>query len=247
MKKRVFALLAAVVFALSLAACGGSPAASSVPASPAEPAPSSPSPSSPSSPSSSSRPESRSAPASGGEQPPESGAEPAPEQEAAPAAPAVVYFSATGTTAKVAELIAAETGGSLFEIVPEVPYTAADLAYTNNDCRANKEMEDAAARPAIGSDLSGVSGCEAVYLGYPIWWGTAPRIIQTFLDSGALDGATVYLFCTSGGSGVEQSVRDLQGLYPRVNIVGGRRLNGASQADVQEWITGLSENESEEP
>lgn len=239
MKKRVFALLAAVVFALSLAACGGSPAASSGPASPSS--------SSPSSPSSSSRPESRSAPASGGEQPPESGAEPAPEQEAAPAAPAVVYFSATGTTAKVAELIAAETGGSLFEIVPEVPYTAADLAYTNNDCRANKEMEDAAARPAIGSDLSGVSGCEAVYLGYPIWWGTAPRIIQTFLDSGALDGATVYLFCTSGGSGVEQSVRDLQGLYPRVNIVGGRRLNGASQADVQEWITGLSEKESEEP
>lgn len=236
MRKRGFALLAAVVFTFSLAACGGSPAGSSEPASRAEAAP-------PSSPSS--LPESQPAPAPEREQSAESGAGSEQESGDAPAKPAVVYFSATGTTAKVAELIAEETGGTLFEIVPEEPYTTEDLAYTNDSCRANREMNDAAARPAIGSDLSGVSGCEVVYLGYPIWWGTAPRIIQTFLDSGALDGATVYLFCTSGGSGVEQSVRDLQGLYPNVNIVGGRRLNGASQADVQEWINSLSENESE--
>ena len=238
MRKRVFTLFLAAVFAFSLTACGGSPAGSSEPVSQAEAV-------QPSSPSSvtESQPESQTAPAPDSAAPSESGAGSEPEGGNAPDGTAVVYFSATGTTAKAAELIAEETGAELFEIVPEVPYTAEDLAYQNDSCRANQEMKDGTARPAIISDLSGVSGCGTVYLGYPIWWGTAPRIIQTFLDSGAPDGATVYLFCTSGGSGVEQSVRDLQELYPNVNIAGGKRLNGASQADVQEWINSLNENE----
>ena len=262
MRKRVFAFVTAAIFALSLAACTGAPASSSAPVSQGEAASSTssraesaavsssssqgektePKPSeSSTAPESSLEPEqsSEKAPAGSASSGESSSEQPAPEEPSA--GPAVVYFSATGTTAGVAKLIAEETGGELFEIVPAEPYTAEDLAYTNDSCRANQEMNDDSARPAISGDLSAVSGHEVVYLGYPIWWGTAPRIIQTFLDTGSLDGRTVYLFCTSGGSGVEPSVRDLQGLYPNVNIVSGKRLNNAGQADVQQWINSLND------
>lgn len=151
---------------------------------------------------------------------------------------AVVYFSATGTTAEVANRIAEETGADIMEIVPEEPYTSEDLDYGVENCRANKEMNDETARPAISSDLSAVSEYDVIYLGYPLWWGTAPRIIQTFLDHSDISQASVYAFCTSGGSGVEQSVKDLQGLYPDVNIVSGRRFDQGADADVKEWIEG---------
>ncbi|MCB6202236.1 flavodoxin [Extibacter muris] len=149
---------------------------------------------------------------------------------------AVVYFSATGTTEEVANQIAEETGADIFEIVPEEPYTSEDLNYSDDNCRANKEMNDEAARPAISSDLSVVSEYDVIYLGYPVWWGTAPRIIQTFLENSDISQAAVYTFCTSGGSGIEQSVEDLQGLYPDVNIVSGRRFGQGADADVKEWI-----------
>lgn len=152
---------------------------------------------------------------------------------------AVIYFSATGTTAEVADMIAAETGADIFEIVPESEYTSDDLNYNDDNCRANTEMNDASARPAISNDLSAASEYDVVYLGYPIWWGTAPRIIQTFLESYDLSEATVYTFCTSGSSGVEQSVKDLQDLYSEINIVSGKRLNGATSSDIQDWISNL--------
>lgn len=152
---------------------------------------------------------------------------------------AVVYFSATGTTAEVAKAIAQETGGDLFEIVPQEVYISEDLNYHDDQCRANKEMDDDEARPAISSDLSAVSDYDEVYLGYPIWWGTAPRIIQTVLESTDLSKAAVYTFCTSGGSGIEQSVRDLQELYPDVNLISGKRFTKASKDDVRTWIDSL--------
>lgn len=149
---------------------------------------------------------------------------------------AVVYFSATGNTEAVAELIAAQTGADIFEIIPETEYTDDDLNYSDDSCRANQEMDDESARPAISSDLSAVSEYDVIYLGYPIWWGTAPRIIQTFLESYDLSQATIYTFCTSGSSGIESSVSDLQSLYPNINIVSGKRFSGASEEDVQEWL-----------
>ena len=152
---------------------------------------------------------------------------------------AVVYFSATGTTAEVAQMIAKTTDAAIFEIVPEEPYTSEDLAYNDDNCRANKEMTDDTARPAISEDLSAVSEYGVIYLGYPVWWGTAPRIIQTFLENYNLSEATVYTFCTSGGSGIEKSVGDLKELYPDVNIVSGKRFTGAAETDVSAWIDSL--------
>lgn len=149
---------------------------------------------------------------------------------------AVVFFSATGTTAEAANLIAEETSADLFEIVPQEAYTSEDLNYTDDNCRANQEMANAAARPAIKNDLSKVAEYEVIYLGYPIWHGTAPRIIQTFLENYDLSNATVYTFCTSGGSGIEQSIQDLKDSYPDINIADGKRLNGATEAEIREWI-----------
>lgn len=107
---------------------------------------------------------------------------------------AVVYFSATGTTAEVAQLIAKNTGGDIFQIIPDSPYLEEDLNYNDDNCRANREMKDDMARPAISGDLSHIFDFDVVYLGYPIWWGTAPRIIQTFLESYDLSKETIYTF-----------------------------------------------------
>ena len=153
---------------------------------------------------------------------------------------AVVYFSGTGNTREVADLLAKETDADIFEIIPKNMYTSDDLNYNDDNCRANQEMNDESARPAISNDLSVVSEYDVIYLGYPIWWGTAPRIIQTFIESYDISGATVYMFCTSGGSGIEKSISDLQQLYPDVNIVDGKRLNDATELDIREWIESMN-------
>ena len=119
---------------------------------------------------------------------------------------AVVYFSGTGNTKKVAEKLAEELPADIYEIETAEAYTNDDLDYNNDSCRANQEIDNESARPEIGSDLSAILDYENVYIGYPIWWRTRPRIIQTFLETYDLSGKTVYTFCTSGGSGIEQSV-----------------------------------------
>lgn len=153
---------------------------------------------------------------------------------------AVVYFSGTGNTREVADILAKETDADIFEIIPKNMYTSDDLNYNDDNCRANQEMNDESARPAISNDLSAVSEYDVIYLGYPIWWGTAPRIIQTFIESYDISGAMVYMFCTSGGSGIEKSISDLQQLYPDVNIVDGKRLNNEIELDIREWIESLN-------
>lgn len=159
------------------------------------------------------------------------------ETETEKSSNAVVYFSATGTTKEVARIIAGTLNTEAVEIIPEEAYSSDDLDYNNDNCRANKEMNDDSARPAIKNDLSAVMDCDYIYIGYPIWWGTAPRIIQTFLEAYDLSGKTVYTFCTSGGSGVEKSVSDLQELYKDVTIVSGKRFSaGASEEEVKEWL-----------
>lgn len=150
----------------------------------------------------------------------------------------VVYFSATGTTAKAARAIADATGGDCLEIVPEKAYTAADLDWNDKQSRSTVEMEDAQSRPAMKQLQIDWSRYDVVYLGYPIWWDQAPRIVNTFLESYDLKGKTVIPFATSGGSGIGNSVRRLKESYPDIRWQDGKLLNGASAADVREWVDG---------
>ncbi len=153
----------------------------------------------------------------------------------------VAYFSCTGTTAGIAELIAEQANAELYPITPAQPYSSDDLNYSDDNCRANQEMNDDTARPELGGDEIDLPPYTTVYLGYPIWWGTVPRIIQTFIESSDLTGKTVYLFCTSGSSGIDKSLRDLQTLYPDINFAAGQRFSGnASAEDITAWLDGLA-------
>ena len=111
---------------------------------------------------------------------------------------AVVYFSATGTTENIAKELADVLKADTFEIVPAEEYTADDLNYNDDNCRANKEMNDSSARPEISNDLSNITDYDTIFVGYPIWWGTSPRIINTFFDTYDLSGKTIYTFCGLG-------------------------------------------------
>ena len=146
----------------------------------------------------------------------------------------VAYFSATGNTRPVAEKAAEVTGGDLFEIVPAQPYTAADLDY-HTDCRANAEQNDPDARPAIRNTVADMGQYDAVLIGYPIWWGRAPKIIHTFLESYDLSGKTIAAFCTSGSSGHEDA--SLRDCAPGAVWLEGRRFSGTSE--VESWADGL--------
>lgn len=154
----------------------------------------------------------------------------------------VAYFSATGTTKSAAETIQSVTGGDLFEIVPDTPYTSADLNYANDSCRANQEQQDDNARPAIAADcvVANMDSYDVVFLGYPIWWGIPPKIARTFLESYDFGGKTIVPFCTSGGSAFSAS--GLTELAPDAVWAEGRRLNETSQQAVAEWIDGLHLN-----
>ena len=118
----------------------------------------------------------------------------------------VAYFSATGTTRPIAEEIANVTGGDLFEIVPVQPYSEEDLDYSNDNCRANQEQNDDTSRPEISDTVENIDEYDVVFIGHPIWWGIEPRIIDTFLESYDFSGKTMVDFCTSGGSGISESV-----------------------------------------
>lgn len=148
----------------------------------------------------------------------------------------VVYFSCTGNTKSVSEKIAQLTEADLYEIVPERPYTDDDLDYNNDDCRANKEMNDDSARPEIGSEEIDLSGYDTVYIGYPIWWGTMPKIINTFLDFYDFSGKIIMPFCTSGSSGIAQSVSDIKNEEPDADVREGLRASGASDHNIAAWI-----------
>ena len=176
-------------------------------------------------------PESTSAP----EQEPVSTSQPEPEM-AAKSTSLVVYFSATGTTRGVAEKIAALTGADLAEIVPAQPYTSENLNYSDRSTRATVEQNTADARPEIANDIS-LDGYTTVYLGYPIWWGQAPRILSTFVESHDFTGITVIPFCTSGGSGAGRTGETLGEQAGTGTFLSSTRLSaGESDADLQSWI-----------
>ncbi len=155
----------------------------------------------------------------------------------------VAYFSATGTTEGVAENIAAGLNADLYEIVPQELYTDADLNYNDDDSRSTIEMNDPDARPAISGSVENMEQYDIVFIGYPIWWGEAPRIISTFVESYDFSGKTIVPFCTSGGSGIGSSAEDLEELTSGAEWLSGSRLRGSdSQEDVMEWVNGLGLN-----
>ena len=151
---------------------------------------------------------------------------------------AVIYFSCTGNTRTAAERIRDLTGADLIELVPEQPYTSQDLDYNDESCRANQEQKDPAARPRIAGQPLDLSQYGTIYLGYPIWQGTAPRIINTFLDSYDLTGKTIRPFCTSGSSGIETSVADIRAAAPEVNVTAGLQIAVPDGSDVKAGALG---------
>ena len=153
----------------------------------------------------------------------------------------VAYFSATGNTENIAEHLVSILDADLYEIVPQVPYTSEDLDYSNSDCRANREQNDPTARPAISGGVEDLEDYEVVFLGYPIWWGDAPKIISTFLETYDFDGKTIVPFCTSGSSSIGGSVSDLEALTDGATWLEGQRFSGsASRETVSQWVDALN-------
>ena len=164
----------------------------------------------------------------------------APDTTAAAGKTLVVFFSATGTTKGVAEKIAAIENADLYEIKAAQPYTAADLDWNDSNSRTTKEQNDKTARPAIGSDPLSLDGCTTIYIGYPIWWGEEPRILDTFVEKYSFDGVTVIPFCTSSSSGIGRSGPNMEALARSGTWLQGKRFGGSvSEADLQSWIGGL--------
>ena len=155
----------------------------------------------------------------------------------------VAYFSATGNTEGIALHLQSILGADLYEIVPEVPYTDEDLNYSNDDCRANQEQNDPTARPASTGTLENPEDYDVVFLGYPIWWGQAPKVLYTFLEDCDFGDATIVPFCTSGSSGIGSSADGLQELTENAQWLDGQRFSsGASQDEVAQWVDSLGLN-----
>ena len=152
----------------------------------------------------------------------------------------VAYFSATGTTKGVAERIAAVTGGDLYEILAAEPYTSDDLNYNDSSSRSTSEQNDKNARPQIGSEDISLEGYTTIYLGFPIWWGEEPRILDTFVEKYSFEGITVIPFCTSGGSGIGRSGPNMETLAGTGTWLEGKRFSGSvPEEDLKSWIDGL--------
>jgi len=150
----------------------------------------------------------------------------------------VAYFSASGVTEGVAKELAAVTGGTLYKIDPEQPYTDADLDWRDSTSRSTVEMKDLSSRPAIkgGGKVDNVAQYDTVFVGFPVWWYTAPTIINTFIEANDFKGKVMIPFATSGGSTIDKSAADLAKAYPDLNWQPGRLLNGANQDTIRTWL-----------
>jgi len=148
----------------------------------------------------------------------------------------VAYFSATYTTAGVADKLARVTGGDLFEIRPEQPYTDADLDWRNRQSRSSIEMENRSSRPAIASKVENMSQYDVVFVGFPIWWYREPSIIDTFIESYDFSGKTIVPFATSGRSDIGDSGDNIQALAPQARVFRGKRFSeNVSETDLKKW------------
>ena len=151
----------------------------------------------------------------------------------------ISYFSASGTTRRIAEKIKEAVNGDIFEIEPEQKYTSADLDWTNKQSRSSLEMADKSSRPAIAKKIENLDSYDKVVIGFPVWWYTAPTIINTFIEENDLSGKKIYVFVTSGGSSQAGSFKDLKEKYSELNFIDARRFNGSESAD--SYISWLNE------
>ena len=152
----------------------------------------------------------------------------------------VVYFSATGTTKGVAEKIAGITGADMYEIKAAQEYSDADLNWNDSNSRSTKEQNDASVRPEIASETVSLEGYTTIYIGYPIWWGEEPRIMDTFVESCSFDGITMIPFCTSSSSGIGRSGQNLADNAGSGTWLDGKRFGaGASEEEIRSWIEDL--------
>ena len=153
----------------------------------------------------------------------------------------VAYFSASGVTAKVADMLADAVGADIYEIRPEVPYTKADLNWMNKKSRSSVEMNDKSFRPAIADTDAKIDQYDTIFLGFPIWWYVAPTIINTFLEGYDFSGKKVILFATSGSSGFGKTVEELKVSVPAsCEIIEGKLLNGKQTIPkIREWTETL--------
>ncbi len=153
----------------------------------------------------------------------------------------VAYFSASGTTARLAKTVAKAIGGDLHEIVPEKPYTSADLDWNNKQSRSSIEMSNKSLRPAIANHVDNMDEYDIIYVGFPIWWYVAPTIINTFLESNNLTGKTVVPFATSGGSGMGSTNAELADSCKGAVLKDGRRFSAnASENEIKTWVDSLN-------
>ena len=152
----------------------------------------------------------------------------------------IAYFSASGVTARLANTVAQATGGELYEIKPAVPYTDRDLNWNDKGSRSSVEMNDQAARPEMAAPAADIAEYDAIFVGFPIWWYEAPRIIQTFLESGDFSGKTIIPFATSGGSGMGKTAEILKKSCPDAKVLPGKRfLTSASVNEISGWVNTL--------
>lgn len=152
----------------------------------------------------------------------------------------VAYFSASGTTKRVAERLADAIGADTYEIRPAVAYTRADLNWQDKHSRSSVEMNDPSARPALADTDADIASHDRILLGFPVWWYTAPAIIRTFLESYDFSGKEIILFATSGGSGLGKTANDLASFCPGASIRNGKLLNGNPSPDaLRQWVDSL--------
>lgn len=150
----------------------------------------------------------------------------------------VTYFSASGTTARAAQNLARAIDADLFEIVPEQPYSSADLNWNNSSSRSSVEMNDDACRPGVSSMVDHMESYDTVFVGFPIWWYVEPRIIDTFLESYNFEGKTIVPFATSGGSGLGKASQRMQTIAKGSTVKPGKLLNGRQDAaSLQQWVS----------
>lgn len=152
----------------------------------------------------------------------------------------VAYFSASGTTRKIAEIIAQVAEADLYEIMPKQPYSKADLNWMDKKSRSSVEMSDKKFRLEISNPDAQVEKYDEIILGFPIWWYIAPTIINTFLEKYDFSGKKIVLFATSGGSGFGNTVSELKPSAPDAEIVEGKVLNKATKQEIAEWIKSIS-------
>lgn len=148
----------------------------------------------------------------------------------------VAYFSASGVTEKTAKVLAEAGNAELYEIKPEVPYTKADLDWMNKQSRSSVEMNDPSSRPPLADISADISAYEVIFVGFPVWWYTAPTIIKTFLEAYDFSGKTIVPFATSGGSGLGKISETLQEVVPSATVREGRLLNGRIDTEeLKKW------------